>query len=435
MRKPVFALFALVAVIGAFQTSCDLLDRSVLIDDGEKNTVTDSTKIRVMSSLPDSTQLIIESTTDWHADVAKGGEWCWLSKNDGKKGRDTLQIFVEENTATIIRQTSIVVESGTNIMIFKLTQSAAEGWLDVQYWDRTALQRMGLHGRVESFTMSENWHPTESSVYSFDQRGNLLSNKSIDKAANRYDTTRTFTYDEANHRLSCLVVEDMNQTEVRRWLYDYGNTGKYVAYSAHGWTDPDPLAEDMEGMIVPDLSGAYKIWKEGDFEMHEDRVYTFDGESRLIISIDRWKDSLGVRVPMGCDTMRVSYQYFNSCKMSLPYTSRDNVTNSTYYANGMLKMMKTVNSTYDFLDNPQKMLVISYAYTGDASKPHEIDAYECDYNNNRDLVERRIRYSGQSEVTVELYPQYQYDDKHNWTVRYEENERGSKYTKREFVYY
>jgi hypothetical protein len=101
----------------------------------------------------------------------------------------------------------------------------------------------------------------------------------------------------------------------------------------------------------------------------------------------------------------------------------------------MLRMMRTTTSAYDFLDNPQRMVVLSYAYVGDASKAHEIDAYECEYNTNRDLVERRIRYSGKSEVTVERYPQYQYDDKHNWTIQYEESAHVSKYTKREIVYY
>ncbi len=41
--------------------SCDLLDNEVLIDDGTKITVTDSTTIRVMSSLTDSTLLVIST--------------------------------------------------------------------------------------------------------------------------------------------------------------------------------------------------------------------------------------------------------------------------------------------------------------------------------------------------------------------------------------
>lgn len=425
----------ILAVGGLFLAGCELFDKEVLIDTAEKTTVNDSTTIRVLNSVPDSTQLILNTTADWHAEVAKGGDWCSLSKHDGRKGRDTIFVQVEENATTEIRQTSIVIESGTMIMIFKVTQSAAEGWLDVPYWDRTALQRMGLHGKVRTVTITENWHPNISTVYTFDQRGNVLTHKNIDAEIDKYDTTRTYTYDESDHRLTCKVVEDLHGTEVRSWRYEYNNKDKYVAYSVHGWLDQDPLAEDMEGMIVPDLSGAFKTWKDGNVKMHEDRTFSFDGDNRLVIAVYKWKEKQGDSIDVSRDTVRVSYQYFNSCSMSLPYTSRNNVTNSTYYANGMLRMMRTTTSAYDFLDNPQRMVVLSYAYVGDASKAHEIDAYECEYNTNRDLVERRIRYSGKSDVTVERYPQYQYDDKHNWTIRYEESEHVSKYTKREIVYY
>lgn len=71
---------------------CDLLNQEVLIDENVKTTVTDSTTIRLMNSVPDSTQLIINTEALWHASVSKGGEWCKLSKYDGRKGRDTLCI-------------------------------------------------------------------------------------------------------------------------------------------------------------------------------------------------------------------------------------------------------------------------------------------------------------------------------------------------------
>lgn len=434
--------YAFVAVIGLLLVGCDLLNQEVLIDENLKTTVSDSTTIRLMNSVPDSTQLIINTNAEWHANVSKGGEWCTLSKYDGRKGRDTILIFVKENAETMPRQTSIVVESGTMIMIFKVNQASAETWLDVTYWSRTALQRMGLHGSIKQMTVTDNRYSMESSIYDFDRNGNLLSHQSIDKIANKYDTTRTYTYDEANHRLTCTVMEDANNTVVRQWEYGYENTGKFVAYSGKGWTDPDPLAEDMEGMIVPDLSVVHKTVFIGPKELHEDRYYTFtDDDTRLVIAIDRWEKTGDCIVQLEDDTMRVSYQFFNSCKLALPYTSRNNVTNSTYYANGMLKMMRTVNSAYDFLDNIQRMVVVSYAYNGEAGIPHEIDAYECDYNSNRDLTERRIRYSGSTGVTVEKYPQYQYDDRHNWAARVVEISRPEysepiqNATKRDIIYY
>ena len=442
MRCSFLRVLLVSAVIGLGVSGCDLLNHEVMTDDGGKVTVMDSTSVRIMASVPDSTQLVIDAGAPWHADVAKGCDWCTISKHDGPKGKDTIRIYVAENAETKARQTSLVVEAGNKVMVFKISQMASETWHDMPYWYRTAAQRMGLHGMVEKIIVTDNRYTTESSIYTFDRQGNLVEAQSIDKVANQYDTTRTYDYDDVNHRIRCTVTEDLGGTVVRKWRYEYANLGKLVAYSAKGWTDPDPLAEDMEGMIVPDLSAVFKTWNVGNTEFHENRTYTFsDGDLRLLIMTEKWKIEDGMHIDLGRDTMRVSYQYYNSCSLTLPCTSRGNVTNSTYYSNGMLKMMRTTTSSYDFLDNAQRMVVVSYAYNGPMDVPHEIDSYECVYNANRDLLERKVRYSGVTGVTVENYPQYQYDEEHNWTARVEEIHR-PQYTepimyatKREFIYY
>lgn len=442
MRNSFLAATLVFTTIGlSFFTGCDLLNRNVLIDQGEKTYIQDSTTIRVMSSVPDSTQLVLDTSADWTANVSRGGDWCTISKTEGKKGKDTLFIHVAENTETSARQTTIVVESGTNVLAFKVTQKGAEAWLDTPYWHRTNTQRMGLHGTVKKITQSDNRHGMESSIYEFDEKGNLLVHQTVDKNANRYDTTRTYDYDEVNHRIRCTVKADVTGEVARKWLYEYGNLGKLVAYSANGWTDQDPLAEDMEGWIVPDLSAAKKSWYEDSIEFHEDKTFNFENDTRLLIVTDLWKVLDGVRVEIKCDTMRVSYQYYNSCRLSLPQTSRDNVTNTTYYENGMVKMLRTNSYSYDFLENVQRMVVVSYEYTGPQEAEHEIDSYECVYNENRDIKERKVYYHGESGVTVESYPQYQYDDYHNWNTRVEEvwrpglSEPIQNATKREILYY
>ena len=55
------------AVIGMIMTGCDLLNHEVLIDEGEKMTVIDSTRVRVLNNTADSTNLVIVSTADWEA--------------------------------------------------------------------------------------------------------------------------------------------------------------------------------------------------------------------------------------------------------------------------------------------------------------------------------------------------------------------------------
>lgn len=432
MRYSVLTAVMTLAVSALFISGCDLFDQEVLIDNGELQTVIDSTSVRVLSSSPDSTQLVVHSNTEWTAKLKSGTEWCHISKEQGS-GNDTIHIHVDENTTTKTRKTTIAIAAGTITRVYWVTQAAAEEWVDVTYWNRTAAQRMGLHGNVDTMVVSDSWHPVSSTQYIFDKRGNLIVEKQIDKQndVDRAILTKSYSYDSFNHRLSC-IVENYNNEELRRWSYEYENKDKYVPYSVV-WAESDPLAEDMEGMIVPDLSAVKKTWKEGEMKMHEDRTYTFNGESRLVITVDRWMDSLGVRVNLSADTLTASFQYFSSCMLSLPYTSRNNVTNTTYYENGMLKMVTTKTASYEYLANPHKMLVEKYRYTG--SDEHEIDSYECDYNSNHDIVERRINYSGQVGTGLERYTEYQYDKKFNWLLRYEEISKHERYTTRVISYH
>ena len=409
------------AVIGMIMTSCDLLNHEVLIDEGEKITVIDSTRVRVLSNTADSTNLVIVSNAEWEAVLTDGEGWCTISKYQGRKGTDTIRIFVQENPSTVQRKALLAVVSGPLTKIYWVVQGAAEEWIEVMYWDRTALQRAGLHGKVDSMTVSDSWHPGSQTGYFFDIRGNVLRETTIENDVRT--AFRQYQYDSYNHKLSC-TVKDFNDNVIRTWEFEYENKGRYVPYSAQGWMDPDPLSEDMEGRIVPDMSASHKTWIEGGVEFHEDKTFTFtENDTRLLIITDRWKLADNERVEMGCDTARVSYQYFNSCKLSLPYTSRGNVTNSAYFVNGMLKMITTTTGSYDYLENSQRLLVASYSYSGPQEAPHRINSFECEYNTNHDLIQRRILYNGDAEFTVEKYPQYDYDDQHNWVARVEETHK------------
>ena len=438
MRRYVLAAVLASAVIGMVMTGCDLLNREVLIDDATKTTVNDSTTIRVMGSMPDSAKLVINSNSDWWADVAKDGNWCTLSKKAGSAGVDTIVIRVSENPETEMRRTSVVVESATMIMVFRVVQAAAEMWHDKPYWERTAAQRIGLHGKVERMTVTDNLHSTESDVYTFDRNGNLLTHQCLDKVASRYDTTWTYTYDEANHRLTCSVKDDESGTEVRSWRYEYANTGRLVAVSAQGWMDQDPLGEYMDGMIVPDLSAIHGVIHRDGHEITIHKTYNFEDDSRLVIVTDYMV--MGFRRRL-VDTTRVSYQYFNNCKKMLPYTSRGYVTNCGYYSNGILKMLRTADEAYDFLDNPERVAVVSYSFSGPEERSKGISSYECEYNTHHDLKERLTRYTTTTEVKRERFPEYQYDEQHNWKARLEETVRPGNSTtvqnatKREIIYY
>lgn len=427
MKCSFLAAVSASAIIGLALGSCDLLDNTVLIDDGGKITEVDSTTIRLLSFASDSTHLALYCSAKWEATLTDGEGWCTISKTSGSKGRDTIDIFVSENSTTLKRRAQIAVVSGTLTKVYWVVQSAAEEWMGVMYWDRTALQRMGLHSNVDTMKVSDNWHPENLLEYVFDVKGNLL--EEIITENNVKTARRLYSYDASNHRLSCSVT-DYHGREVRHWEYEYDNRGKYVAYSACGWMDSDPFAEEMDDMIVKDLSGVHKTWTEGGFEFHEDRTYTFEEEYKLAIDIEQWKDSLGTHVQISRDTMRVQYQY-SSGKL-LPQKGRGYVDNTFYYPNGMLYTMTTKDAEYKFLQNPLKIIVESYNHIGTGA--HEIESYECKYNSHHDIVEKKITYSS-GEVSIDRYPQYQYDSRFNWIVRYEETSNHERYSKRTFIYF
>ena len=428
MRRTVCAAVLASAVIGMIMTGCDLLNNEVLVDDGGNITQVDSTRLRVLNYTADSTNLIIVSTGEWDATLSDGDGWCTISKTHGRKGTDTIQIFVKENSSTAKRKAQIAVVAGSLTKVYWVVQSAAEEWLDVMYWDRTALQRMGLHGQIDTIRISDNWHPDNLTEYVFDIRGNVLQEKIIEN--NVRTALIEYEYDESNHRLSS-TVKDFRDSLVRGCSYEYENKGKYVAYSATGWMDQDPLSEDMEDRIVPDLSASHKYWKEGEIIYHEDRTYVFEEEYKLVIYVHRWHHKQGYRLGSKEDTLRVSYQYASG--NLLPQKARGYVNNTSYYSNGMIGTMTTKDGEYTFLENLIKMVIVNYSYTG--SDAHDIDYYECDYNYNHDPVERRTKYNGAVDVAVDRYPQYQYDKKNNWFLRYEETSNHEKYTQRTITYF
>ena len=328
-------------------------------------------------------------------------------------------IYVEENPTSQERQTSLVLESGEIENVFRVTQKAGEPWFEVSYWNRTALQRAGLRGKVKSMTETRNISANKSVTHSFDERGNLTKVEINDMQFDMYDTVKVFEYDDDNHRVGCAVKMVAGDVLVRNWRYEYGNKGRLVTYSERIWDDPDPLAEEMYGMIVPDLSAVYKTWSDGEWAYNESRNYSFDGD-RLMIAVKQWK-TIGdsVREELMDTVVKVSYKESPSNNLTLPYTS-SNVTNTTYYANGMLKMLTTRQGRFDYLDNVQKMVVESYMYNENAEiKNLEPQWYECTYNFNRDIQQREVTYSGMQSITVDNYPRYQYDEYYNWINRTE----------------
>lgn len=424
MRLSVFAAIAAGLVYGLVSVGCDR-GAEVLIDEVKIDVVTDST-IRHLECVPDSTVLVIRTDAKWTAKVSKDGSWCHISKQDGGPGRDTIHILVDENQTSSVRNTAIVLVSGTNERVYKITQKAGEAWFETMYWKRTVRQRLGLRGKVKDMAVTQSKNPNKQTLYRFDERGNLTEREVTDIEAARFDTTHTYTYDDADHRLSCSVTV-AGGAEVRSIRYEYDNTGKFVAYAPSGWNDPDPAAEDMTGMIVPDLSSVHMVRYEGDLAYGEYRSYVFE-DLLLKINVVRWKRArAGEDEPIVLqDTvLTVNYDYFKGAdadNLLLPSYSEGNVTRCSYAQNGMVYKVETQRGTYEFLKNAHRMVPVKFISRNSSDlKRLAIDWYTCSYNYNRDMLERQVQYKDLDFVTLEKYPQYFYDNEHhNWLNRQED---------------
>ena len=316
--------------------------------------------------------------------------------------------------------------SGTNERVYKITQKAGEPWFDTMYWKRTVLQRMGMRGKVKEFSVTPSLNPNKSTIYHFDERGNLTQREYTDmEYFHMYDTTHTYTYNEANHRLSCKVCL-VDGTEVRSSEYEYGNTGMFVAYSPTGWNDPDPSAEDMTGMLVPDLSSAHLIRYDGDFAYGEDREFVFENQLLKIFVVYWKKPRVGdaEAIVLSYTLMTVNYDHFKGAgdhKMLLPGYSEGHVSRISYQENGMVYKVEMQRGSYEFMKNVHKMVPLKYySRKNNVLAHHEVDWYEVSYNFNRDPVVRRVQYQDVDFVNVDTYPQYLYDEHHNWLNREEE---------------
>ena len=424
MRFSVLAAIAAGLVYGLVSVGCDR-GAEVLIDEIKIDVVTDSS-IRKLECVPDSTVLYIVTDAEWTAKVSKDGTWCHISKQGGGPGRDTIHVRVDENATSSDRNTAIVLVSGTNERVYKISQKAGEAWFETMYWKRTVRQRIGLRGKVKDMAVTQSKNPNRQTLYRFDERGNLTQREVTDMEFARFDTTHTYTYDDANHRLSCSVTVS-GGVEVRNSRYEYDNTGMFVVYDASGWNDPDPAAEDMTGMIVPDLSSVHLVRYDGDFAFGEDRSYVFENLI-LKINVIRWKrprSSEDEPIVLQDTVMTVSYDYFkgaDSDNMLLPSYSAGNVTRSSYAQNGMLYKVEMKRGTYEFLKNVHRMVPVKFISRSGSDLEHlAIDWYTCSYNYNRDLSERQVQYKDLDFVTMEKYPQYFYDSEHhNWLDRQED---------------
>lgn len=358
---------------------------------------------------PDSTKLKISTVGPWAISIAKGGEWCSVSKNKGNAKTDSvISVYVAENPTSQERTTSLILSSGTSNVVYKISQRAGQEWYDTRYWQRTDLQKSGIRGKVQS--IQEIKVGIYTAMYSFDAKGNLTSMDYAAKAAegkgyeHSYSITRQFDADGHMTRYEKLGLTDTAIVEC-----EYANTGKLVATDAFVTLQPSLLHLDQNNDFVYELSAKHvKTWSSNGFKGTSDLIYFFQ-DNRLYIDRTISMYAGPVEVLNTHDTL--IWEYRNE----KPYSCRE-VTNVVYSDNDMFFVVDYLGYRYRYEENSRSMIVKSIEDIGFLTHENgEIMKAEYTFNSFHDWTEGTVTVKGKSEPYTERYSPF-YDHNSNWTT-------------------
>ncbi len=117
-------MLAIFIILGVAM-SCN--KNEVLIEEG-LTIVTDSTKLRVMSSSADTVSMIVDRliyADEWKASLESGQDWCSISKHQGGLG-DTIKVYAKANPADTMRFSFLRIEAGTRVNRYRIRQKGIE---------------------------------------------------------------------------------------------------------------------------------------------------------------------------------------------------------------------------------------------------------------------------------------------------------------------
>ena len=178
----------------------------------------------------------------------------------------------------------------------------------------------GGEGYVYTYTYNEKGQKTvfddgfgHKVLYAYDEKGNLLS-ETDDRGEDGGGQTVTYTYDEQNRMLSRKWVSNSDgDWGVRTYQYDNTDTRYEKAYEDFDgdWQKYEPEFNE-KGNIVKltyTTSGS------------ESKVYTYDGEGRVLERTSFYKDKTGV-ISVGYDEFgnRIKDDYIDNGTLSYRYT-------------------------------------------------------------------------------------------------------------------
>lgn len=302
-------------------------------------------------------------------------------------------------------------------------------WYSVNFWDRTDRQKAGLRGPVKKWHISQY---TTYDEYEYDRAGHLIKESYIDTGDRENNHAWRYTYDADGHRIKAEYFDQFYRGEPSQyWVYEYENTGKYVARE---WFMMGPEISGAEDGIWKDLSRATYVVVQPMSTTYREYTYTFRNDS-LAIREYSYNTDLGREDRLN----EVSYEYVFAYKDGYPVSLstdklRFQIDSITYYSNGMYKdFVYLEQNSYNFdtgwdrysytmLDNPRYLAVDTFNLGGTASYMSLTPkSMKKTYDSHFDIIMNQEWYSDTIDVPTytDTWKDYTYDKYGNWTTRSE----------------
>ena len=313
-----------------------------------------------------------------------------------------------------------------------VTDWSDPAWYATNFWDRTDRERAGLRGPVKKWHISNY---TTYDEYEYDREGHLIKESYVNIDKPEFNNSCIYTYDSKGHctKKEYVVSEDESPDYT---LYEYGNTGKYVALD---WFMMGPEVSGAENGIQKDLSRSVRVIEQPFSKQYQETTYTFNSDGNLVIKDSSYEiyESTGERENQ--ETTEFTIVYENGYPKSLTSDRLAfNILNITWYPNGMYKdfVYKHQNAynfdtgwdvhTYKMLDNPRYLAVESFDLDGRASTMSltpkwmrkSYDAHYVIVKNEEGFGEDPYT-EGAEPTYTDTWTEYTYDKYGNWITRVE----------------
>ena len=304
-------------------------------------------------------------------------------------------------------------------------------WYEVNFWERTDRQKAGLRGPVKK------WHIgtyTTYREYEYDRAGHLIKEYYIDTEDPEENDETCYTYDAQGHRIKEEYYPSYSKDEpTSYWVYEYENTGKFVARE---WFMMGPSVSDAQDGICKDLSKILYVVVQPFSNTCQEITFTFNGDSLLIKENSYEIYNTGAKEREDRDSSQFAFKYKDGYPVSLATDRlRFKVENITYYPNGMYKdFVYFEENAYNFdtgwdrhsytmLDNPRYLAVDTFNLGGRASfMTLTPQMMKKTYDSHFDIVKNEEWYTANTDTLptfTDTWTDYTYDKYGNWATREE----------------